>query len=207
MKIDVSRIIVVHHPKVPYETAVSEINFNKHVAIVLAQRVINDLLCNDDNGQLASIYLLVTEPEFRSISFIPDEIKKTNPFFNEDQYNMVEINGLWISPSLKTPMLQVSVWGHLIKDIFLCKKKHVLLMRNSKTKSMERFLNMVNPEILYESEPNQMSGQKTHQMIEVSHSTRWSIILNTPKYIQEFYQRKRRSALHEKQQLVKISRA
>ena len=207
MKIDVSRIIVVHHPKVPYETAVSEINFNKHVAIKLAQRVINDLLCNDDNGQLASIYLLVTEPEFRSISFIPDEIKKTNPFFNEDQYNMVEINGLWISPSLKTPMLQVSVWGHLIKDIFLCKKKHVLLMRNSKTKSMERFLNMVNPEILYEGEPNQMSGQKTHQMIEVSHSTRWSIILNTPKYIQEFYQRKRRSALHEKQQLVKISRA
>ena len=207
MKIDVSRIIVVHHPKVPYETAVSEINFNKHVAIVLAQRVINDLLCNDDNGQLASIYLLVTEPEFRSISFIPDEIKKTNPFFNEDQYNMVEINGLWISPSLKTPMLQVSVWGHLIKDIFLCKKKHVLLMKNSKTKSMERFLNMVNPEILYEGEPNQMSGQKTHQMIEVSHSTRWSIILNTPKYIQEFYQRKRRSALHEKQQLVKISRA
>lgn len=207
MKIDVSRIIVVHHPKVPYETAVSEINFNKHVAIILAQRVINDLLCNDDNGQLASIYLLVTEPEFRSISFIPDEIKKTNPFFNEDQYNMVEINGLWISPSLKTPMLQVSVWGHLIKDIFLCKKKHVLLMRNSKTKSMERFLNMVNPEILYEGEPNQMSGQKTHQMIEVSHSTRWSIILNTPKYIQEFYQRKRRSALHEKQQLVKISRA
>ena len=164
-------------------------------------------MCNDDNGQLASIYMLVTEPEFRSISFIPDEIKKTNPFFNEDQYNMVEINGLWISPSLKTPMLQVSVWGHLIKDIFLCKKKHVLLMRNSKTKSMERFLNMVNPEILYEGEPNQMSGQKTHQMIEVSHSTRWSIILNTPKYIQEFYQRKRRSALHEKQQLVKISRA
>ena len=151
--------------------------------------------------------MLVTEPEFRSISFIPDEIKKTNPFFNEDQYNMVEINGLWISPSLKTPMLQVSVWGHLIKDIFLCKKKHVLLMRNSKTKSMERFLNMVNPEILYEGEPNQMSGQKTHQMIEISHSTRWSIILNTPKYIQEFYQRKRRSALHEKQQLVKISRA
>ena len=207
MKIDVSRIIVVHHPKVPYETAVSEINFNKHVARILAQRVINDLLCNDDNGQLASIYMLVTEPEFRSISFIPDEIKQTNPFFNEDQYNMVEINGLWISPSLKTPMLQVSVWGHLIKDIFLCKKKHVLLMRNSKTKSMERFLNMVNPEILYEGEPNQMSGQKTHQMIEVSHSTRWSIILNTPKYIQEFYQRKRRSALHEKQQLVKISRA
>ena len=207
MKIDVSRIIVVHHPKVPYETAVSEINFNKHVARILAQRVINDLLCNDDNGQLASIYMLVTEPEFRSISFIPDEIKKTNPFFNEDQYNMVEINGLWISPSLKTPMLQVSVWGHLIKDIFLCKKKHVLLMRNSKTKSMERFLNMVNPENLYEGEPNQMSGQKTHQMIEVSHSTRWSIILNTPKYIQEFYQRKRRSALHEKQQLVKISRA
>jgi len=80
-------------------------------------------------------------------------------------------------------------------------------MRNSKTKSMERFLNMVNPEILYEGEPNQMSGQKTPQMIEISHSTRWSIILNTPKYIQEFYQRKRRSALHEKQQLVKISRA
>lgn len=33
-------------------------------------------------------------------------------------------------------------------------------MRNSKTKNMERFLNMVNPEILYEDEPNQMSGQK-----------------------------------------------
>ena len=73
---------------------------------------------------------------------------------------MLEINGLWISPALKTLYLQMCVWKKLIKDVFSCKRKNVLLMRCKRNKSMEKFLGMANPELLYEGEPLPMAGQK-----------------------------------------------
>ena len=64
MIIDVSRFIVAHHAKVPYETAISKINFNKHVAIVWTQRVINDLLDDDDIEIFKSAFPLCVMNDF-----------------------------------------------------------------------------------------------------------------------------------------------
>ena len=79
-------------------------------------------------NQLVAGYMLVTVPEFRSLMFVPDKVKRSNEFFNEDSYQMMEVNGLWIGPALKTPNLQFRVWMHLLKDILLSKKKYLLLM-------------------------------------------------------------------------------
>ena len=139
-------------------------------------------------------YMIVTQPSFRSVLFVPDEIKAISSFFNIDQFEMMEVNGLWIGPGLKTPSLQIRVWLHLIKDIFSCRKKYVLLMRNIRNRNMERFLGMANPNSLYKGAPVLMAGDVTHQAIEVSYTTRWSIVLNTHKYLLELLHRQRRAA-------------
>ena len=82
-------------------------------------------------NRLAAGYMLVTKPTFRSLMFVPDEVKKEHSFFKNDDFEMMEVNGLWIGPSLKTPNLQLRVWSKLILDIFRSRKKFVLLMRNS----------------------------------------------------------------------------
>jgi hypothetical protein len=145
------------------------------------------------HNQLVASYMLVTKPNYRSVMFVPDETKESNTFFKKDQYDFMEVNGLWISPALKTPSLQVRIWMNLIKDIFFCKKKYILLMRNKKNRSMERFLNMANPSILFEGSPLKMAGQSTYDEIQVSFTSRWKILLNFHKYFMEFRNRQRRA--------------
>lgn len=154
--------------------------------------------------QLSACYMLVTRPSFRSLLFVPDQAKRENKFFENDTFEMMEVNGLWIGPALKNPILQLKVWANLIKDIFLSKKRFVLLMQNSSNKCMERFMNMANPKELFQGEPMAMAGERTHKTIRVSYTTRWSIILNAPKYLNELYQRQQRAdSFSRKQEYVR----
>lgn len=143
--------------------------------------------------KLVASYMLVTKPDFRTLLFAPDDLKASNNFFKHDQYEMMEVNGLWIGPTLKKPAMQVKVWMHLVGDIFSCKKKYVLLMHDARNKSMERFLNMANPKKLYEGPPLQMAAENTHKNIQISYTTRWSIVLNIPKYLLELRRRQIRA--------------
>ncbi len=143
--------------------------------------------------QLAASYILVTKPSFRSIAFVPDAIKKSNPFFGKDEYDFMEVNGLWIGPALRTPSQQVRVWFQLIKDIFYSKKQYVLLMRDLRTRSMERFLNMANPVEVYTGPPFLSADSSTHERIQVSYTTRWKIVLNSHKYLLELRNRHKRA--------------
>lgn len=152
------------------------------------------------HNKLVAGYLLVTTPQFRSLSFVPDVVKGSDTFFDNDPYEMMEVNGLWISPALKTPSLQVRVWAHLIRDIFLSRKKYVLLMRNSKNKCMEKLTGMANPQVLFQGPPNLMAGEKTHNTIEVAFTTRWNILLNSHKYLFELYKRTQKAARFNKRQ-------
>jgi hypothetical protein len=135
--------------------------------------------------KLVATYMVITKPDFRSLMFVPsDNWKKTNLSVTDD-YDMMEINGLWISPAL-------------IKDIFMSKKKYVLLMRDSRNKIMERFLNMANPTTLYDGPPMLMAGATSHEKIQVSFTTRWGIILNCHKYVGEIRSRMKRAKEFEK---------
>lgn len=167
------------------------------ISYVSQGRIVGAFLHN----RLVACYILVTKPDFRSLMFVPNEIKSSSKFFKNDSYEMMEVNGLWISPALKTPALQVRVWLQLIKDIFLSKKKYVLLMRDSRTRSMERFFGMAAPVSLYSGPPMLMSGQRTHNEIQVSYTTRWNIVLNIHKYLRELRDRNRRAELYAKQRL------
>jgi hypothetical protein len=149
-------------------------------------------------GKLSACYMLVTRPGFRSLLFVPDKIKNENNFFDNESFEMMEINGLWIGPALKNPSMQLTVWAHLIKDIFMSKKRFILLMQNSNNKCMERVMNMANPSLIYEGAPSTMAGERTHQSIRVSYTTRWSVFLNAPKCLRELFQRQQRTKLSSK---------
>ena len=148
--------------------------------------------------KLVATYMVITKPDFRSLMFVPsDNWKKTNLSVTDD-YDMMEINGLWISPALKTPLMQGRIWAHLIKDIFMSKKKYVLLMRDSRNKIMERFLNMANPTTLYDGPPMLLAGSTSLEKLQVSLTTRWGIILNCHKYVGEIRSRMKRAKEFEK---------
>ena len=146
------------------------------------------------HDRLVAGYMLVTSPAFRSLLFVPDQVKKQHDLFVEDEYEMMEVNGLWISPALKTPLLQVRVWARLIRDIFSARKKYVLLMRHSGNKTMKNLSSMANPKTIFQGTPQILGSDKTHDSIEVAYTTRWSIVLNSHKYFVELLRRSRKAA-------------
>jgi hypothetical protein len=144
------------------------------------------------HGKVVGGYMLVTKPEFRSLMFIPDEIKSSNPFFKKDSFEMMEVNGLWLGSSIKTPKLQFAFWIHLLKDIFFCRKNYLLMMSNTKHKAIERIHNLTNPERLYEGVPALSGAERTHDSVRVTYTTRWNMVLNLPKYYLEMKRREGR---------------
>jgi len=144
-------------------------------------------------------YMLVSKPQFRSLLFVPDSIKSDSEFFKNDTYEMLEVNGVWLSPAIKTPKMQYKFWMKLLLDIFLTKKKYLLLMSNLKNKNIGYLHSLANPEILYEGSPSLMAGEKSHEMIRVGYTTRWRAVLNLPKYWLELKSRERRARNFAKQ--------
>ena len=90
--------------------------------------------------KLVGGYMLVTKPEFRSVMFVPDQVRNSNEFFGYDKFEMMEVNGLWLGKSIKTPKMQFKFWTHVIKDIFFCRKKYLLLMSNKITRQLSEFM-------------------------------------------------------------------
>ncbi len=144
-------------------------------------------------NQLVGGYMLVTSPEFRSFMFVPDKVKRSNVFFAQDKFQMMEVNGLWIGPGIKSPNAQFRVWMNLLKDILLCKKKYLLLMSNCGNKTIRKIHNMTAPSTLYEGDSMVYAGEKTHQKIRIAYTTRWKAFSNLPKYFMELQSRRSRA--------------
>lgn len=146
-------------------------------------------------SSLSGGYLLVTRPEFRALMFVPDKCKRTHAFFRNDDYEMMEVNALWVGHAFKTPTMQLRFWTHLVFDIFFTRKKYLLLMSNPKNKAIQSIHKMTNPTILYQGAPELMQGQTSHEEIRVSYTTRWNLLLNFPRYLREAGVRRRRIQL------------
>lgn len=137
-------------------------------------------------------YMLVTKPEFRSLMFVPDAVRAQHDLFKNDSYDMMEINGVWMSASLKTAAEQFGIWLRLILDAFKCRKQYVLLMANQRNLNIRHVHAMTGAKDIYEGEPMLMAGEKSHSSIRVSYTTRWSLLLNVPRYWFEYKSRERR---------------
>lgn len=143
-------------------------------------------------GEMVGGYMLVTRPDFRSLLFVPDQVKRDHVFFRNESFEMMEINGVWMSASLKTASEQFSVWLRLILDAFRCRKQYVLLMANQRNGNIRHIHAMTGARDIYEGPPMLMSGDKSHSSIRVSYTTRWALLLNVPRYWLEFKSRERR---------------
>lgn len=145
-------------------------------------------------AEMVGGYMIVTKPGYRSLMFVPDAVKNSHSFFQNDQYEMMEVNGVWISGSVKSAYENYRIWFHLLKDMFFARKQYVLLMADLRNGNVRNLHSLLNPEVLYEGPPMLMAGTTSHSSIRVSVTTRWQILFNLPKYYLAYRDRARRSS-------------
>ncbi|MGM0633357.1 MAG: hypothetical protein ACQETO_09305 [Pseudomonadota bacterium] len=134
-------------------------------------------------------YMLVTRPEFRSLMFVPDETREQHRFFRNDQYEMMEVNGLWIGAGVKKASEQFRIWLHMLRDVFACRKKYVLLMADVRNTNIRKIHDMMGSREIYQGPPMLMAGEKTHSSIRVGYTTRWALVRHLPRYLGEYRHR------------------
>lgn len=160
------------------------------------------------NEELIAGYMLVTKPAFRSLMFVPDSAKESHSFFKNDQFEMMEVNGVWISAAVKSANIQFRIWLRMMWDVFAAKKRFILLMADKRNTNIKNIHSMTDPELLYEGPPMLMAGSKSHATIRVSYTTRWQLILNIPKYWMAYKERERKSIRRSKQrQYARVAKA
>lgn len=140
-------------------------------------------------NRMVAGYMLVTRPDYRSLMFVPDEVREQHPFFKNDQYEMMEVNGLWIGAGLRRASDQFRIWLHMLRDVFLCRKKYVLLMADTRNTNIGRIHGLMGSKEIYQGSPMLRAGSETHSSIRVGYTTRWTLIRNLPRYISEYRNR------------------
>ncbi len=144
--------------------------------------------------EMVAGYMLVTKPAFRSLLFVPDAVKKENAFFRNDEYEMMEVNGLWIGAGVRSAKEQFGIWLHMLRDVFMCRKKYVLLMADTRNVNICKIHNLMGKQELYQGPAHSLASMKTHDTISVGYATRWSLVMNLPKYLAEYRNRQRKSS-------------
>ena len=145
-------------------------------------------------AKLVSGYMLITKPEFRSIEFLPDQVREEHNVLQKELNEFVEVNGMWIGPGVKSPREQFNIWLMLMRDVLLCRKKYLLLMSDKRNLTIKRIHSLTNPTILYEGPPRLFDGAESHKEIRVGYTTRLSVMENLPLYINEYKIREARAS-------------
>lgn len=180
--------------------------FKRHVGIKLpADYVLNSQIVGGFlHDKLVAGYMLVTTPPFRSSLFVPDSVKTWHSFFKNDPYDMMEVNGVWISPALKSAKQQFSVWTHILKDIFFCKKKYILLMRDARNRNIDHIHNLTKPVQIYRGNPWLTTDQYSHNEVNICYTTRWNLLFGLHRYWREYNNRRSREL--QRQDKIKLKR-
>lgn len=131
--------------------------FKKYVNVKLpaAYAKSGDVIGVFKGGEMIGGYMLITKGPFRSMAFVPDEIKKNLPTLREcSRTDFVEVNGFWVSEAYRRSHESLQMWLKLRKDILATKASYLLLFYNAQAKGLSQFYEKaMNPRLVYRGKP------------------------------------------------------
>lgn len=145
--------------------------------------------CYGAGEQMVGGYMLVTEPPYRGVVFLPDEIKNTHWFFQTvSPHRMIEVNAVWLNPHVRLDAWEWYIfWWRIVRSIRAQGRPYVLVWYNLLNSHLHRFYGRVQKEVVYTGDA--VSGGKghTHAKICVAYTTPkrlvFTLILYLPKML------------------------
>lgn len=103
--------------------------------------------------------LLVLQPEFRSLLSIP-HLSENNAVRLGSTDDVAEINGVWLAPGVKAPILGVTFWRQLLAFLHTLDKQRFLFTFDRSNKQMRKITSWLRYDVLYTGPTRQLAGMK-----------------------------------------------
>ncbi|MBL8854925.1 MAG: hypothetical protein JNK57_13245 [Planctomycetaceae bacterium] len=125
----------------------------------------------DQSDRMCGGALLVLQPEFRSLLSIPNATGNATLQLGSAE-DIAEINGVWLSPGVKAPILGVTFWRQLLAFLQTLDKRRFLFTFDRSNKQMRKITSWLRYDVLYSGPTRQLPGMKqpTEETIAILHS-------------------------------------
>ena len=136
----------------------------------------------DEDNSLIGGFLIVMAGDLRSLTqlpakgLIPDHV---------DEWDIGEVNGLWLAPTVRKKSISIKFWLHVAKEVIFSGKKHFIYTYTSKKKHLGDIYSNVKPITLFEGETEILPGMdesemETIQLVEVKNIVK--AVFSTPQF-------------------------
>jgi hypothetical protein len=134
----------------------------------------------DQLGEMLGGALVVTEPEYRSLLSIPPTAVDWTAQFTCDS-DVAEINGVWLSPEVRTPILPVTFWRQFINHLLTLPKHRFLFTYDHSNKQMRKITGWLRYDVLYSGLTEQLPGMQhpSQETIAVLHRDSFARLIET----------------------------
>ena len=124
----------------------------------------------DQQDRLCGGGMVVLEPEFRSLQSIPEFAIDASLGDLETALDVAEINGVWIHPEIKSPMLPLAFWGRFLEKILETGMPRLLFTFNNDNTQMRKLTSWLAHEVLYSGLTRQLDGmpRPTHETVALT---------------------------------------
>ncbi|MBL8891473.1 MAG: hypothetical protein JNL67_15950 [Planctomycetaceae bacterium] len=113
----------------------------------------------DQLGDMWGGAIIALEPEFRSLLSIPNQTSGYSQGL-EPMSSVAEINGVWLAPGVKSPILPVTFWRQLINFLLTLDKDRFLFTFDLSNKTMRKITSWLRYDVLYSGPTHQLPGMK-----------------------------------------------
>lgn len=112
--------------------------------------------------------LIVLQPEFRSLLSIPHQSENNAVRLGSENTavrlgstdDVAEINGVWLAPGVKAPILGVTFWRQLLAFLHTLDKQRFLFTFDRSNKQMRKITSWLRYDVLYTGPTRQLAGMK-----------------------------------------------
>ena len=113
------------------------------------------LVLRDQRDQICGGCLVVLQPEFRSLQSIPSTQRKSFPY---DSERLAEVNAVWLSPGIKSPILPLTFWRQLALFLLSTHREQFLFTYDHGNRQMRKFASWLCHQVIYSGQTKQLEG-------------------------------------------------
>lgn len=119
--------------------------------------------------------MVIKQPEFRSLTTVPEDVRAKAIAFIGDLDDVAEVNGVWVQSDCKSLFVSFSFWHQFISELLSMPKKKFLFTYDNSNARMSQLASSLDATVLYSGRTLKLEGMAKPSNETIAMATRPSL--------------------------------